>query len=105
MEKSETQTTEREYEARLAHALAVEYAIENGGRDTEPWDDLPERWREMWRYVAEGMRNYHTEHIERLRDAIGNALKLMVNPYDGAEFEDGEVPAVDVLRAALRDAK
>lgn len=52
---------DRDYEGRIAHALAVEYAISVGGPDTEPWDELPERWKEMWRYVAEGMRNYHHE--------------------------------------------
>lgn len=41
--------------------------------------------------------------IELLRAAIQAALALMVNPHDGGEFEDGEVLAVDVLRAALKD--
>ena len=43
--------------------------------------------------------------IEMLRTAIREALDLMRNPHDGGEYEDGEVPAVDVLRKALAEVK
>ena len=34
----------------------------------------------------------------QLRTAIGTALSMLHNPYDGGEYEDGEMPVVDVLR-------
>jgi len=51
----------RDLEGRIAHALAVDYADSIGGTDNEPWDRLPECWREMWRHVADGLRNYHKD--------------------------------------------
>ena len=45
------------------------------------------------------------DDAERLRQAIRAALELMVNPYDGGEYETGEMPAVDILRAALQDTQ
>ncbi len=39
--------------------------------------------------------------IERLRSALSGLVRVFVNPYDGGEFEAGEVPELDAARAAL----
>ena len=35
-------------------------------------------------------------------EALEEILEAWVNPADGAPFEDGEVPAIDKARAALK---
>lgn len=39
--------------------------------------------------------------IERLRSALSGLVRVFVNPYDGGEFEAGEIPELDAARAAL----
>ena len=39
--------------------------------------------------------------IDRLRSALSGLVRVFVNPYDGGEFEAGEIPELDAARAAL----
>lgn len=39
-----------------------------------------------------------------LLTSLRGLLAITVHPYDGAEFEDGEVPEVDAARAAIAKA-
>ena len=45
-------------------------------------------------------REAHDE-IDRLRAALSGLVRVFVNPYDGGEFEAGEIPELDAARAAL----
>lgn len=41
------------------------------------------------------------ERLERAERALKDLIDTLRNPYDGGEFEHGEVPALDRARAAL----
>lgn len=63
---------------------------------------IEDDWKSSTMWPVGSLANRAADEIERLRSVIQNALTLLVNPHDGGQYEDGEVPVVDLLRTALR---
>ena len=67
----------------------------------EAWDWIDRNENDKSNYAAERQERIRDAARDRLRSALSGLVRVFVNPYDGGEFEAGEVPELDAARAAL----